>query len=195
MIPARQIGIAFLFVAIACTRCVNSAQGAPVRKRAFDEPAQPVDWNAKRVVFDVHRKPWHDVLRWFAQEAQIPIITKGGPPNGTVTFISRTTDGKPRDYSLNEVFDILNEMLMAEHKLILVRRENSLVLLPADAEVPAGFFRPATLGELPHLARTEIVEVTVYVRGTINGGDVAKQPLILRGLASDVRQMVARLPR
>ncbi len=182
MISVRKVGVALALVGFAVIHAADSAPVRRYRERAPDELA-PVDWNAKRVALDIRAKPWPHVLRWFAQVAQMQIITKGEQPDTVVNFYSVDKDGKPREYSLSETFDILNEMLMAEYGYLLIRGERALALLSVDEDIPAELIPRVTLEELksPRRARTEVVEVIFTLRGNINAAEFAPQAKRLLG--------------
>jgi hypothetical protein len=104
----------------------------------------------------MHGKPWREVLVWFADQAQMPYQSKHPPPAGTFSFIP--PDGR-REYTLVEIYDVLNNALMEEHKLCLVRGRTTFSILSADEQwhpIPR-----VKLKELVDRGRTEIVEVLV----------------------------------
>jgi hypothetical protein len=124
---------------------------------------QPVDWNTKRVAFEIHGQPWSAVLAWFANQAQMSWTSKAGIPVGTFTFVpGQDKWGKPRQYTLTEVFDIINERLQTEHQFIVLRGEMVLTVIFGDCVDEKPYLVPRlNLSELKQRGRTEIVEVVV----------------------------------
>lgn len=141
-----------------------------------------VNWSETKVAFDMRGKTWDATIKWFCQQTQMPLIGKYPPPAGTVNFFNvNGPDNKPRQYTLAEVFDVLNEMLMAEHKHILLRGENTLMLHPADEPIDRLRVPQIDVGELPERGRSEIVEVAVKLKGHLNAVGFAPQARKLLG--------------
>jgi hypothetical protein len=137
-------------------------------------------WNETKVTLDVNGKSWSDALAWLCKKSGEPLVGKLAAPQGTVKFKSEVDkDGKPREYTLIEVYDIFNDRLMADHKFFLLRRENALLLLPIDAAYEAP---PVVKIEgLPDRGRTEIVEIVIDLRKELNAEEFAPQAKRLLG--------------
>ena len=93
----------------------------------------------------------------------MPYASPYPAPGGTFTFINPTVDGKPREYTPAEAFDIINEILQASTKHTLIRRDVTLTMLPADAEFPEYYFPRVDAKDLGTRGKTEIVRTTVTV--------------------------------
>src|SRR5262249_30227598 len=114
----------------------------------------------KRYTLAMDRKPWKEVIEWFADVSGLSYVGKETPP-GTFTF----TAPKDKQYTVPEIVDILNEALMADQKTpyILMRRPRTFTLSPADQRAPAPV--PVTNPEdLGKFGRTEFVQVVVRVK-------------------------------
>jgi hypothetical protein len=180
MIIARRAGIALFLTGFALGYVASFAQTAPYRERTYERPVQqPVDWNKTRVTFTVHGKPWAEVLRWFGEETRMPFSSRMRPPEGNVTFYSASVPNT-RAYSLNETFDILNEMLMAEHGFVLLRGEKNLMIWPVDGKDWPPIPR-VSVAELSDRAKTEIVEVTITLKGHLDAEEFAPKAKRLLG--------------
>ena len=167
MILSRRIGagmlFATLFLAEMPTRAFAKEPGAAPSKTAdkkvgFVRPR----WNDKLIAFEMRGKEWKTVFEWFSDQTGMPYSSKYPPPTGTFTFINPKVAGKPREYTLAEIFDIVNEVLQAQNKFTLLRREHSLTLVPADEPTPADLVRHVDdAKDLDECARTEIVQLMV----------------------------------
>ncbi len=158
-------------------------------------------------------KPWATVFEWFSDQTGMPFSSKYPPPTGSFTFINPKDlkTGKPREYTRAEIFDILNEILLAQYKHTLIRLDSTLTMVPADGKFDGSWFRRVTLEELKECARTEIVEVVVNLGGGYTAeefapdakrllGDFAKvtplpvaNQLIIRADVASIRRFLATI--
>ncbi len=116
----------------------------------------------KRYTFSMNGKPWKDVIAWFADQtglAYVGTVT----PRGTFTFDAPA--GK--QYTIREIVDILNESLMAEKPgpFLFIRGLKTFTIVPADEKIDASFATPTTIEDLPNFGKTELVKLTVNLRG------------------------------
>jgi type II secretory pathway component GspD/PulD (secretin) len=102
----------------------------------------------------------------------------GSKPTGTFTFIS-PVPGKT--YSIPQVIDILNEALAAQ-KCLIVRREQSMAILPADEPFDARILRRLAPEELDRCGKTEVVCIVVPL-----------QKLVAADVTKDVKKMLGPL--
>jgi hypothetical protein len=179
----RRIGMAILFlVGGALTDPSGSVHAVPFRDRGYEIAPKPVDWNATRIAFEMGGKPWSAVLAWFADQTQMPCRAKVPLPMGTLTFISpRDQWGRPREFTLTEIFDIINERLQAQENLTLLRGDTALTMVPADQEIPRHLIPRVNLHELRERGRTEIVEVVVKLPAGFDAEEFAPQANRLLG--------------
>jgi hypothetical protein len=70
------------------------------------------------------------VLEWLADQTGLPFV--GSIPPGTFTFIPPRREEK---FTVPQIIDLLNEAL-APQKCLLIRRERSFALVPADEKIP-----------------------------------------------------------
>jgi hypothetical protein len=147
MIVFRRIGVSLLlfaglvFMSLSYGSVAQGQGKKDTKKDGKETPikagASRINWNETNVAFDMRGKPWSTAIPWFCNQVQMPLTGKHGPPSGSISFYNvQSKDGKPREYTLTEVFDILNEMLIAEHKFVLLRRETTLMIIPADEPIP-----------------------------------------------------------
>ena len=124
----------------------------PAAPPAAATPAAP-----KTVTFAFDGKPWPEVLDWFKQESGLALITSY-VPTGSAKI------GAPnRKFTIPEVVDVLNEALAAQN-YVLVRREASFGVYPADVPPPAAVLPYLTPDELKGRGKTELVKVSVSVK-------------------------------
>jgi hypothetical protein len=103
-------------------------------------------------------------MKWFAEQTKSTYQSEYPVPGGILDFDPPNREnGEPRTYTLAEIFDIINDVLICEHKFILLRSEKTLTLFPADAEIPASFFQRVRLHDLKYHAKSELVEVAVKI--------------------------------
>jgi type II secretion system protein D len=149
----------------------------PAKNGQPEKKAEPKSkYTEKLYTLEFRGKPWSSVFEWLADKSGLPFISNIQPPTGTFTFISPA--GKK--YSLPEVIDIVNEGLQ-QHKFILIRRETTLTLLPADEKVPAELVPPVELKELDERGNTEFVRLTY---------PLAKTGLLAEETAPEVKKML-----
>jgi general secretion pathway protein D len=128
----------------------------PAAPPAVAAPAAPKPAE-KTVTFAFDGKPWPEVLDWFKQESGLALITSY-VPTGSAKI------GAPnRKFTIPEVVDVLNEALAAQN-YILVRREASFGVYPADVPPPAAVLPYLTPDELKGRGKTELVKCSVAVK-------------------------------
>ncbi len=125
--------------------------GAPVQQLPREAPKIP----EKRYSVEMRDKPWSAVLEWYADISGL-VMMGSNKPTGTFTFISP----KGKTYTLGEITDILNDGL-ADQKYILLRRENSFTLWPADEKLER--LPRVKINDLDRLGSTEPVQVIIQL--------------------------------
>jgi type II secretory pathway component GspD/PulD (secretin) len=122
---------------------------------------------AKAAAFEFRAAPWGTVFRWLSDKTGLPVVADSRP-TGAFTFVP--TPG--RSYRIPEIVDILNEAL-AGQRWILIRRQRSFALLPADEKVDPTFLPRVTRPEgLDEHGRTELVSMMIPLR-SLSAEDVA----------------------
>ena len=137
----------------------------------------------KTFTFEMRDKPWPFVFEWYAEISGLPYVGQS-KPTGTFTFIP--TRNKTQ-YTLTEITDILGEALLAQ-KYLLVRRETSFTVLPADEKVDPILVPQIRPEDLDNRGKTELVRVVMPLNAglAVNfEGDVRK----LLGRFGDVMVM------
>ena len=180
----RIIAVTMLLLAGVSMMNPPCAIAVPVRKPAWEAEPLPkarVDWNTTRLALEMDGKPWRAVLEWFADQTGMSYKTFS-PPAGTFTFIGP----KLRQYTLTEIYDIINERLQAQEKLTLLRGETTLTMVAADEELPGDLIPRVALSELKDRGRTEIVEVVVTLKGLDNMKDLGREVKRLLGIFGNV---------
>jgi RNA polymerase sigma factor (sigma-70 family) len=118
---------------------------------------QPPGKQPKKYTFGFRNTPWAEVLDWYAKESGLtPILTV--KPTGTVTIMPP----KDRQFTLDEITDLINESLMAQ-KFILIRRQASFLIHPADEKIDPTLIPRIELGELKERGKTELVQAVIPV--------------------------------
>ena len=102
---------------------------------------------------------WDDVLDWYGKTSGLtPILTV--KPKGQFTFLPPKADQK---YTLAEITDILNEAL-ASQKFILIRRQVTFIIHPADEKIDRTEVPLVELGDLATRGKTELVQVLIPLK-------------------------------
>lgn len=151
--------------------------------------------------FEMSNKPWSQVFAWLADQTSSQFIAQT-TPTGTFSFVSASQ----RKYSLPQIVDILNEVLVAKGHL-LVRGENSFVLLPADQPVPIELVPRVRVSDLSARGNSELVSVVLALK-TVKASEIAtdikkllspfgqiavlKQPnqLVVQDLTGNLRKVI-----
>ena len=149
-----RIAVAVLAAAVGLTR--------PAAAQPPDKP-EPKE---KTVSFVFEDKPWPQVLDWFAKESGLLLVTTT-KPTGSLTLKS------DRQYTIPEVIDLLNDAL-SQQKFILIRREQSFSVFPADEKIQIEYVSRITPDQLPKRGRSEYVQVVVPIK-TLTAEDIVPQ--------------------
>jgi len=122
-------------------------------------PGTPVASAEKTVAVYFDKAGWDDVLDWYAKETGLTLITVV-KPTGSLTL----KPAKDKKFTMAEVTDLINEAL-TQQKFILIRRNMTFFIHPADDKVPADLLPRLTLDELAKRGKTEIVQVIIPIKG------------------------------
>jgi hypothetical protein len=119
---------------------------------------------ARLIEFHFAAAPWAQVLDWLKDITGLPIISTTRP-TGSLTFVPpKEPDGKNKKYTVAEIIDVLNESLL-QQKLVIVRREGSIVIWSADERLPSELVKSVTLEQLnDDLGKTEFVRLNYPLR-------------------------------
>jgi type II secretory pathway component GspD/PulD (secretin) len=130
-----------------------------------DRKAPPVAGKAaeKHVTFQMQAAPWKKVFEWLADQTGLPVVANT-VPTGTFTFVPPATGKAARTYTIPEVIDLVNDSLILKQH-ILVRRPNSLQLVPADERFDAALAPLINPDTMSGRARTEVVHMILPLSG------------------------------
>src|SRR5262245_48260116 len=114
----------------------------------------------KTYAFEFRSAPWGQVLDWLKDVTGQPIVSNLRPTGSLIFIPPNGPDGKPRKYTVPEIIDVLNESLL-EQKFMIIRRQASITIWPADEKVPPELVRPVYVEDITSgdLAKTEFVKV------------------------------------
>jgi type II secretory pathway component GspD/PulD (secretin) len=126
-------------------------------------PAKP----EKTVTFSFENKPWSQVIDWFKTESGL-VYASTYTPTGSVTI--KPNAGKK--YTIPEVIDLLNEMLAP--KSVLIRREQTFTIWPADEPIESQDVARITEDDLAKRGKTEVVQLVVSL-GSLNAEETVPQ--------------------
>lgn len=146
---------------------VMASFGAPAPALQGANPASPTapatsasDGTEKKILtFNFAYAPWIDVLKLFAQAANLTLDPQAVPP-GTFTY----TD--PASYTPTEALDVLNGYLI-QRGYILVHRDEFLVCLNIDQGIPPNLVPTVSSLELDRRGRNELL-TTIFPLGTLD---------------------------
>jgi type II secretory pathway component GspD/PulD (secretin) len=120
---------------------------------------QAAGFKEKKVAFEMRDKPWAAVLEWLSDQTGLPINTIEHP-TGTLTFIAPKNG--PKEYTIPQIIDILNENLI-QQKYILIRRDASFTIVTADKDIDPALLPRITLDELDQRGKTEMVSLVLQL--------------------------------
>jgi RNA polymerase sigma factor (sigma-70 family) len=145
------------------------------------KPAPAPKPGEKQYYFAMDNKPWGEVFQWLSEQTGLAYVSSIRP-TGTFTFVPPRVSGGVKEYTIPEILDILNEALEsygAPQKFVLIRRDRTLLLLPADEKIDPTLVPRVDLGDLPKRGKRELVRVVVPL-----------SVLTAQDLAADVRKML-----
>ncbi|MBI1918167.1 MAG: hypothetical protein HYS12_26040, partial [Planctomycetes bacterium] len=168
-LAARPLGIMLAVLILLGVGAVWVGAARPVKA---DQPGKPFadgkgdkKPDQKKFKFTVAGEKWDAVFRWLKEETGKPVIAQI-KPTGTCSVLIP----EKAEYTLPETIDLINQALI-DQKYILVQRENSFALVPADEKIDAILVMPEELKNLDKHGNTEVVRVTLPVKG-INVEDI-----------------------
>lgn len=123
--------------------------------------APPAAAGDRTISFNFDKMQWDEVLDWYSKESGLTLITTV-KPTGSLAF----KPAKDKKFTMGEVTDLLNEAL-TQQKFILIRRNMTFFIHPADEKIDPTMVPRITLEELPKRGRTEIVEVILPIKGMV----------------------------
>jgi type II secretory pathway component GspD/PulD (secretin) len=116
----------------------------------------------RKIPFEVRDKPWTgekgSVLEWLSDQTGLPVSVSSAKPTGTLTFISPTVNGVPKQYALPAIIDILNDELRKQ-KLILIRRAKTFTVESTDEKIDPAALPRVLPDELEQYGNTELLSV------------------------------------
>ncbi|HEV3262770.1 MAG TPA: secretin N-terminal domain-containing protein, partial [Gemmataceae bacterium] len=161
--PSVCLAVSLLIPAVLCAVGPAWAAGRGVAKPA------------ETYAFEMRDKPWSSVLEWLSDLARVPVISTEHP-KGTFTFISP----RKQTYTVPQIIDIINEALVSQ-KFLLIRRERSFTLVPADKPVDPAILPRIGIKDLDEHGNTEMVQVVMKLK---DAGLVADE------LAPEIKKMM-----
>lgn len=113
-------------------------------------PTKPVE---KTVAFNMEGQRWSAVFQWLVDQTGLK-YGSSYIPQGSLTFKSPND----RKYTISEIIDIINEALDSnpdQQRYILIRRETSFVLVPADEKIDPTLVPRVLVEELDRRGNTK----------------------------------------
>ena len=119
-------------------------------------PTAPVALE-KTYTVDFDNAEWTTVFKWLTEETKLIFISTV-VPKGTLTLKS---DGQ---YTLSQLFDLLDEVL-EQKNWIIIRREHSFLIHPADEKIPPELLPQIKVEDLSKRGNREFVQVIIALKG------------------------------
>lgn len=138
---------------------------APPAAAQADAAANPPAGTSKRYSNSFDKASWDVAFAWLEKITGQRLITTYRP--------SQTLTLKVVDLAVPDIIDLYNEALAGE-KYILVRREQSFSIYPADEKLPKDVIRRVTVADLPDLGKSEFVSVMIPLKNLV-AADMATQ--------------------
>ena len=111
----------------------------------------------KTFTVNLRNVPWKDAIAWYAEISGYTFVGDTRP-TGSVSL----TPPADRRFTLGEITDMLNEA-MIQQKFILVRRQATFVIHPADEKIDPTFIPRIEVDDLKNRGKTELVEVEIFL--------------------------------
>jgi type II secretory pathway component GspD/PulD (secretin) len=147
-----------VFVIPSLTVLVFTAAFALIHLPAMAQDSTKAASEQKRLTVKFEKQPWSKVLEWLSDQTGLPVIISSTP---TGTFTAALPPGAK--VTVAEAIDLINEGLLPS-KFRLLRRANSLTLVPADERIDPALVPATALEDLGRHGRTEVVRVTLAVK-------------------------------
>lgn len=120
----------------------------------------------QKLKFSFRYAPWMDVLKLFADSANLSIDLNAVPP-GTFSYYDT------KEYSPTEALDILNGYLLPKG-FVLVRRDDFLVCISIDEEIAPNLVPVISTDELAKRGKNELLTVVFPLEG-VDVEQIAKE--------------------
>ena len=133
----RMCAIGFALVCLAVTLPAADGQQAAAKDKTYH--------------FQFTETPWSEVLDWLVEITGLPMLGQERVPVGKVTFRPEVgPGGRLKQYTVPEIIESLNEIMEISRgqKWIIVRRQASIGLYPADEPLPIGPVKIATWNDV-----------------------------------------------
>jgi len=104
----------------------------------------------RKLRFNFEAAPWRDVLKWFADTAELSL-------DATVVPLGTFNYRDDRAYSVEEAIDLLNSYLLTKG-YTLVRRDRILLVVDYESEIPDELVTLVTIEELDKCGKYEFVK-------------------------------------
>lgn len=132
------------------------------KDKVVEKAVTPPDPKEKRIAFAMRDVPWSKVMEWLSDQTGLHFISNH-IPTGTFNFIPP----KDKKYTIPEVIDLLNDGLLL-HKYVLIRRDTSFTILPADEKIDPALVPRIALEDLKDRGKTEMVSVVLKLKALIS---------------------------
>src|SRR6266851_10154972 len=135
------------------------------------------DWAGKTIKFEMRDKPWSQVLEQLADWTNLPVIPgKDNKPTGTFTYIA--PKNAPKEYTIPQVIDILNQQLETQG-FLLIRRSGSFTIARSDAKIDPAIVPRITFEQLNGHGETEVASVVLQLRSLVAEDLVKEMPKMM----------------
>ena len=143
-----------------------------------DKPTRPFD-EPKMYEFDMRDQPWNKVFEWYSSVSGLP-FAGSEKPEGTCTIIGPMR----KKYTIVELTDILSETLLPKGYILIIR-DASFTVLPADQKIDPTFVPRVHLDELGKRRKYELVSLVLPLTN-LNAKEIASAVKKMGGPFNDV---------
>ena len=126
----------------------------------------PESKQTQKLKFGFRYAPWMDVLKLFAESANLSLDLNAVPP-GTFSYYDK------KEYTPTEALDILNGYLLPKG-FVLVRRDDFLVCISIDEEIAPNLVPVIGVDELASRGKNELLTVVYPLEG-VDVEQIAKE--------------------
>jgi hypothetical protein len=144
------------YASVLAIALLASQSSAEVSKEspATDSKTKPAE---KFVSVQFDNAPWQKVIEWYQDQSGLEFHSSYAPPTGSFSYYGK------RKLTIPEITDLLNEALQVK-KYVLLRREATFMLHPADEAVPLELVPRIKIEELKNYGKSEFVSLVYELK-------------------------------
>lgn len=126
-----------------------------IKPKATDDLTVAPQRDETRFRFAFRQQPWNDVLEWFAETAELSLVTDTAIP-GTFNYQDK------RIYTVAEATDLLNSVLLTKG-FAMIARDRMLYVIDLEDGIPAALVPRVKVEDLRKRGKFELISVLLPI--------------------------------